>query len=101
MFDSRSSIRDFEIGAVAGAQAAESDLDADAVACLAILDGVVAQIPHDLVQVAGIEAHFQIVRLFDEPDTSAGNLHGLAELAQKLLAPVTERQARGLGRFTP
>src|SRR5450631_843539 len=100
MFDSWSSIRDLEIGPVAGAQAAESDLDADPFACLTVLDAVIAQIPHDLMQVAGIEADFQIVRLFDEPDTSAGNLHGLAELPQELLDPVTEREARGLGRLT-
>ena len=59
-------IRDFEKGPIAGVQSAELDLDADAVARFAVLDGVVAEIPNHLMQVAGIDAHFQIARLLDE-----------------------------------
>ena len=74
-----------------GIEAAELDLDADPAASFAVLDGVVAQIPNHLMQMAGVEAHLQIVRLLVHADLRLRHLHGLAELAQELLEPVAER----------
>ena len=95
--DARSAIGDFEVGAVAGAQPAKLYLEADPAARFAVLERVLAQIPNDLVKVAGIEADFQIVRPFDESDTRSWHLHGLAEFAQEILDPITDGQARGSG----
>src|SRR5882724_5094754 len=98
-FDSGAAVGDFQKRSVAWIQAAELDLDADPAAGLAILDGVIAQVPDHLMQVAGIEAHFQIFRFPLEADPVSGNLHGLAELAQELLDPVAEGEAGELGGF--
>jgi len=54
------------------------------------------KIPYDLMQVAGIKAHFQLVRAFlASPIWAPGDLHGFAEFAQEFLDPVAESQPGG------
>ena len=51
------------------------------------------------MQVAGVEAHLEIVRLLAHTDPAFGNLHRLRELTHELLEPVPKCQAtlfRGL-----
>src|SRR6267154_1339380 len=82
-FDAGPAVRNFEVGPVAGIEPAQSYLEADSVAGFAILQRVVAEVPHHLVQMAGVDANLEITRFFMHRDARHGNLHGLAELVQK------------------
>ncbi len=52
-----------------------------------------------MVEVARVDAHLEVAGLFMHRDARHGNLHGLAELVQKILQPVSQHEPRRLGGF--
>ena len=83
--DARSAICDLQIRPITRGEPTELDFDFDSVASLAVLDRIVAKVPNDLMQMARIEAHLEVVRAGLYPYGSARDLHGLAELGQEFL----------------
>src|SRR5271155_3269631 len=51
------------------------------------------------MKVAGIDAHLEIARFFLNTYLRPAYLHGLAELAEKIIEPVAQCQSAGLRRF--
>src|SRR5579883_3144286 len=95
-----SAVGDFEKGPQRGGEATVADLD-DAVCVVlhSMLDGVVAEVPDDLAQLAGVGAHLDVLvaarereppPLHDEPRREP--LHRLAELVAEFLDPGGKRQ---------
>ena len=93
-FDAGSAVGHLEIWTVARTQSAQADLGFDPVARLAVFDGVVAQVPHYLVQVTGIKTDLKFARRVVHADLVERNLHCFGEFGQELLQPIAERQAR-------
>src|SRR6185437_6293860 len=86
-----------EEGAAVRRQASAAHLDGGIGAeCLAVrisvAHGILAEIPHDLPQLAGVEADLDLGGRSAHPQPLARPLHGLAEFLAKLFAPGLQRQ---------
>ena len=98
--DPGAAVGDLEDMVVLVAQSGSSLISTpDAVAGLAVLDAVVAQVPDRLMQVAGIETYLELVRLLLQSDLRGRHLHGLGEFDHELLEPVGEVKRVGSRGF--
>src|SRR6185312_4477612 len=90
-------VRHLEIGAAVRRQASATHLDrrvgAGGLAVrVSVPHRILAEIPHDLPQLARIEAHLDLGSRAAHPQPLARPLHGLTELLAEFLAPGLQRQ---------
>src|SRR5580692_8712741 len=91
--DPGAAIGDIKKWPIARIHAAELDLDLDSAASVAVLQGVLAQIPNHLVQMTRVKMHFEIVGLFPDVHLGLIGLHGFAEFDHEAIEPFAEAQA--------
>src|SRR5207249_9505028 len=92
--DARPPVGDFQERAGVRDHPAISYLDAAVgVVLRGMLERVVTQVPEDLAQLVGIDAHLDIGPGAADGEAGARPLHGLAELRVELFGPRGQRQA--------